>query len=173
MSEALVSATNQDGTIEFTDGSHSYFFDLEPGDISWQEGKPEPVVNLTRGRVAPLAGGPPDMRMGDESACTGTFTARERSASSTTETTAADLANWMASDDSGLNYVAANWTSTHPTTDVRTGTLKYHVSGIYRGVPDKTYVFDYCALRSAGFKEGNPSVRSFAFTCGAVKPRVE
>ena len=173
MSEAMVSATNQDGLLEITDGAISYWLDLEPGDFSYQIGKNEPVVNLTRGRVAPLSGGAPDMRKSDESPCTGTFTARLRSLYSTEEATLIDLIEWMASDDVADSYVAANWASTHPTSDERTITLKYHYSGVYRGVPDQTLVFDYCALRSAGVSEGNPSTVSIAFTAGIVKPSQE
>ena len=173
MSESMVSATNQDGLLEITDGARSYWLDLEPGDFSYQVGKGEPVVNLTRGRVAPLAGGAPDMRKGDEAPCTGTFTARLRSLYSTTEATLVDLIEWMASDDAADSYVAANWSSTHPSSDERTITLKYHLSGVYRGVPDQTLVFDYTALRSAGVSEGNPSTVSVAFTSGIVKPTQE
>lgn len=173
MSEANVSATNQDAIIELTDGSWSYFVGLEPGDAQFQDGPSEPTVNLDRGRVRPLTGGPPDMRASDETPATGSFTVRLRSLSSTTATTIRDLVLWMASDESGASYVRNNWTSTHPYSDVRTITLKYHLSGVYRGVPDQTLVYDYVALRSGGLQEGNPSTLNVSWTAGVAKPRVE
>lgn len=173
MSEAWVSATNQDVTVEITDGSHSYYIDLEPGDHSRAPGIQEPVINLTRGRINPLAGGAPDMRMNDEAPASGSFTARLRSLSSTTEATLMDLSQWLASDDSALHYVRANWTSTHPFSDVRTITLKFHHSGIYRGVVDQAEVYDYCNLRLSGHTEGNPTSLSIDWTAGVVKARVE
>lgn len=172
MPESLVSATNQDAVIKYVDGSgRSYIWDLEPGDFNYQEGKNEPVVNLTRGKVSPMVGGAPDMRASDQSPCTGGWTMRLRSVFATDEATAMDVLSWMAGDSG--NYVAANYVSTMPFSDEPTGTLQYIVSGTYRGVPDQVLTFPYTALRMAGFQEGNPSTVKIAFTSGCVKPTRE
>lgn len=172
MAEANVSATNQDGLIKVIDGSgNAYLFDLEPGDFSWQEGKNAPVVNLTRGKVAPLMGGAPDMRASDQGPCTGSFTIRFRAAFSTTEATAMDLVSWQVGDTT--NYVAENWVSTHPFSDEQVVTLEYWISGTYRGVADQKLIFPYCALRQAGGQEANPTTLKIEFTAGCVKPTRE
>lgn len=169
MSEAMVSATNQDGLIRALDGAgNAYVFDLEPGDFSWVEGKGPPNVNLTRGKVLPLVGGPADMRASDQSPCTGSWTVRLRAVFSVTDPTAMDLASWMPTDTT--NYIAENWVSTHPFSDEQTVTLEYIVSGTYRGVPDQKLIFPYCAIRNTGGQEANPTTLKLAFTCGAVKP---
>lgn len=173
MSEANISATNQDGLLEITDGSRSYYLDLEPGDFKWQIGKTAPTVNLTRGKVSPLMGGAPDMRASDEAPVTGSLSFRLRSLYSTTATTLKDLLSWLAGDVSTSNYVAGNWLSTHPYSDVRSLTLKYHVSGVYRGVPDATEVFSYTAFHDLAYQEGNPTVGTVNFTSGIVKPSQE
>lgn len=171
MSEANVSATNQDGLIEITDGARSYFVDLEPGDFSFQDGKADAVINLTRERIAPLSGGPPDMRLGSETPASGSFTVRQRSLSSTTDETLLDLLRWQAGDTN--SYVANNWASTHPYSDVRTVTLKHHLSGVYRGVADQAQVWDYVHLQAASGQEGNPSTLTVNWVAGVSRPRIE
>lgn len=171
--EALVSATLQDGLIEITDGALSYWCDLEPGDFSWQDGVPEAIYNLTREKLAPYAGGAPDMRLGAEQPASGSFTLRLRSLSSTTETTAMDLIRSMATDTAATSYVASVWASTHPYSDAKTRTLKYHLRGTHRGVPDQTMVWDYVYFRPGAGAEGNPSTIQVQWTAGVPKARIE
>ena len=165
MSEAMVSATNQDGLLEITDGANSYWLDLEPGDFSYQDGKGRDGRQPHAGPCCPLPGRARHEE-GAESPFARAFTARLRSLYPTDEATLIDLIEWMASDDATDSHVAANWASTHPTP--RRATVTPQVPP-FRRLPRRARsdaVFDYCALRSAGGSEGQAPP-----PCPSLSPR--
>lgn len=165
MAESTVVRVKRDGQILLADSGavHTYTIAYEPGDFSYNVPDYTVINPLDRGEI----GATPQLRIGDEQAMTGAFSAYFRDPGDTANAyaTLLDIAHRYTS-----RYVATNWTSTHGTNgDVFTITISFTLDGSPFGEADKTLTFPFSVLRS-NVAEGDPNTVSSTFTSYAVRP---
>ena len=165
MAESTVVRVKRDGQILLADSGaiNTYTVSYEAGDFSYNV--PDYTVNqfLDRGEM----GATPSLRIGDEQAMTGGFSAYLRDLGDTANTYASllDVAHRYAT-----RYVATTWASTlGAASDVFTITISLTIDGSPFGEADKTVTFPFSVLR-ANAKEGDPDTIDLTFTSHAVRP---
>ena len=165
MPESTVVRVKRDGQIMLADSgaARTYTVAYEPGDLAYSV--PDYTVNmfLDRGEI----GATPSLRIGDEQAMTGSFSAYMRDLGDTAGgyATLLDVAHRYVG-----KYVASNWTSTlGSASDVFTITITLTIDGSPFGEADKSVTFPFCVFR-ANAKEGDPNTVEASFTSHAVRP---
>jgi hypothetical protein len=165
MPESTVVRVKRDGQILLADSGavNTYTVAYEPGDFSYNV--PDYTVNMFLDRG--VIGATPSLRIGDEQAMTGSFSAFLRDLGDTAGTyaTLLDVAHRYAS-----KYVATTWVSTlGSASDVFTITITLTIDGSPFGEADKSVAFPFSVFR-ANAKEGDPNTVDASFTSHAVRP---
>ncbi len=156
MSYSTVVKTKRDGLLSFADnagfgGANTLDIAYEPGNFQMNAPLEARLDFLDRGRLVS------SVRLGDDQALNGSFSAYFRDATDSTEATLFDVLNWS-------GYVNSNWTQTlGSTAEVKTVDVRLTIEGSDHGDgADHTITitdvsFDY------SLAEGDPNTTSVFF----------
>ncbi|MCP4962783.1 MAG: hypothetical protein GY925_26385 [Actinomycetia bacterium] len=135
--------------ISDSGAANSFTQQKEPGDFNYDAPRFDLTVIRDNGELD-------QTRRGDESPCTGGYTANVREMGSATYATLPDICEWR-------GYVAANWTSTKSTSsDVETVDVAHTIDGSQFGETDRTLTFDDAHLKGK-YQAGDPSTYQVSF----------